>query len=428
MEMDPEDFQFLETLTRDVVNASRVMPGEKIGHYGPNTSGGVLIRPGGRDCYPAFWIRDYALSLDSGMITQEEEMHALDFTICHQSMQDWQTFGGGFVPRGSVPDHITLDGQPIFFPGTLDDAAYQGGVWGPLPPFDNAFFLIDMVWRIAVLHEQPDVLGTFCEGLSLIDRLHIAFHSIPTNPETGMVSCQENNRGVSFGFTDTVVHTGQLLFASLLRWKAAKQMCELFPLMGSDWKAAGYLKVIEKIEQNISHIFSHRCGLLKASTELSSQPDVWGSAYAVYCGILDEKTRLEISSSISRLYQNGVLSWRGAIRHVPEGMDYDETTSWERVVRGFYKNRYQNGAYWSMPTGWVAYALALVDQPSSDSLITEYIAELRAVDFRQGEDFGSPWECQHPEDNHRQNPVYMASVTVPYSVLLKTQHATHPTN
>ena len=65
--LSPVDFQFLEELTMDVLESSRIYPEEEVAAgFGPNNTGGVLIRPGGRDCYPAFWIRDYAMSLESG--------------------------------------------------------------------------------------------------------------------------------------------------------------------------------------------------------------------------------------------------------------------------------------------------------------------------------------------------------------------------
>jgi hypothetical protein len=49
-------------------------------------------------------------------------------------------------------------------------------------------------------------------------------------------------------------------------------------------------------------------------------------------------------------------------------------------------------------------------------LAEAYIAELRDGDYRKGPEFGSPWECMHPDKNHRQNPVYMTSVTCPYAL------------
>jgi hypothetical protein len=54
-----------------------------------------------------------------------------------------------------------------------------------------------------------------------------------------------------------------------------------------------------------------------------------------------------------------------------------------------------------------------VDQAAATALAKDLIAELREGDFRKGEKFGSPWECFHPDKNHRQNPIYLASVTAP---------------
>jgi len=43
------------------------------------------------------------------------------------------------------------------------------------------------------------------------------------------------------------------------------------------------------------------------------------------------------------------------------------------------------------------------------------IDDLRKNDFRKGGGSGAPWECFHPS-GHRQNPVYMTTVTCPYIV------------
>ena len=45
------DLDFLEGLTKAVVDSSRILPGQRISKdFGPNNTGGNLIRPGGRDC------------------------------------------------------------------------------------------------------------------------------------------------------------------------------------------------------------------------------------------------------------------------------------------------------------------------------------------------------------------------------------------
>ncbi len=77
------------------------------------------------------------------------------------------------------------------------------------------------------------------------------------------------------------------------------------------------------------------------------------------------------------------------------------------------RNHYQNGAYWSTPTGWVCFALAQVSPRIGRRLALELIAELREGDFRQGAAWGAPFECAHPEGGHQQNPVYLTSVTCP---------------
>ena len=79
------------------------------------------------------------------------------------------------------------------------------------------------------------------------------------------------------------------------------------------------------------------------------------------------------------------------------------------------KNTYQNGAYWGTPTGWICYAISKADFALAQKLANEYIDDLRKNDFRKGGNSGAPWECFHPS-GHRQNPVYMTTVTCPLIV------------
>ena len=68
-----ENMEFLSEMTKDVMESSRIYPGQKIlEEFGANNTGGILIRPGGRDCYFVFWIRDYAMSLESGFVINQE--------------------------------------------------------------------------------------------------------------------------------------------------------------------------------------------------------------------------------------------------------------------------------------------------------------------------------------------------------------------
>ena len=116
------DTQFLKEMTIDVMESSRIYPEQKISdEFGSNNTGGVLIRPGGRSCYPAFWIRDCAMSLESGFVTDKEQKHMLLLTATKQCDQTWITSAGSMVPLGAIADHIRInDSNPIFYPGTYN--------------------------------------------------------------------------------------------------------------------------------------------------------------------------------------------------------------------------------------------------------------------------------------------------------------------
>jgi hypothetical protein len=404
---------YLAELAAAVVDASRVAPGDRVAGYGPNVTGGTLIRPGGRDCYPAFWIRDFAMSLESGMIRPEEAVHALQLTLALQAEKDRHLPSGSFVPRGAIADHITFGGVPIFYPGTIADAEHQGGRWGIYPSLDDHYYVIEMAWHVIRREERKDLLTADVDGLSLLDRLALAFSVPQVREDTGLVWCDEAHRGVSFGFTDTIVHTGELLFCSLLRHRAAGRLDDLYRLAGRAGEAERYARVQRTISREIPGTFADPSGLLRAATGKSAQPDVWGSAFAVYVGALPDAAAEKVRRALLRALRGGTVVWRGQVRHVPTDADFDESTAWSHVVENRPKNRYQNGAYWGTPVGWLCYAVAQHDEAIARRLALDYVDELGRDDFRLGPEHGAPWECMHWEDDHRQNPVYMAGVTCP---------------
>lgn len=406
-----EAMLFLERLSLDVLEASRVRPGESVAGSGPNTTGGTLIRPGGRDCYPAFWIRDFAMSLACGLIPPSEIEHALRLTARCQAREDWHTPSGSFVPEGAIADHITFDGSPIYFPGGLTYEK-QGQPFGYYPSLDDHYFFIEMAWHLAVVHGQQAILAEEIDCMTLLSRLVLAFKIPTVKDETELVWCMEEERGVSFGFTDVVVHTGYLLFCSILRYRAADQLADLLQIYGMQQEADQYRALTNTISGQIKKHFMLENGLLRSSTGKSAQPDVWGSAFAVYSGLLGSEEK-QVALALTHALKEDTIAWKGNIRHVPTDSDFSETSAWEQTVNNYPKNQYQNGAYWNTPTGWLCYCVSLIDEQAACDLALQYIEELREGDFRKGDTFGSPYECIHPDGDHRQNPVYLTSVTVP---------------
>lgn len=407
-----EDLVFLEELAAAVLEASRVPPGAKVGDIGPNTTGYTVIRPGGRNAYPAFWIRDYAMSLDMGMITPEEQRHALLLTATHQPDAWTPLPSGSVLPPGSVADHISFGNVPIFFPGILEDYQRQGGErWGKLPSLDDHFYFVHMAAAYVRQTGDIQVLETPVRGRTLLERLEMAYRMPPSREESGLVYADADNRGVNFGFFDTTVHTGGLFFCSVLKHRAARELAELLDTLGREAEALRYREQAAALRQALHDVFALDSGLYRASTGLSAQPDVWGTAFAVYTGALPKDAVQTACKALARLLKSGTMAWRGAIRHVPEDADFSAETAWEKSFAP--KNRYQNGAYWKTPVGWVCYAVHRVDPAAARGLARAYVAQLRSGDFRKGPEHGAPWECMHPEENHRQNPVYLTSVSCP---------------
>jgi len=379
-----DDLRFLRDLAAAALEAARVRPSERVGSSPPNTTGGTLIRPGGRGCYPAFWIRDFAMSVDCGLILPAELRHGVEWMARTQATTTRHVPGGYTIPAGAIADHVNFDGTPIFFPGTYAPDE-QGAPWGFQPPFDNHFWFIH-----AAMHAGDGGLRAAMER---------AFAVAPSDPATGLVVCTEADRGVSFGFMDAVVQTGALLCASLLRWQAAREL--------------GWPKIADEIARQLPVTFADSSGLLRASTGRSAQPDVWGSAFAVAIGAVTGATADEIGETLRDADRAGQLSWQGQIRHVLTIHDHRPTSAWECCVGDQPVSRYQNGAYWGTATGWVCEAIARVDEPAARRLAAAYLDHLRAEDFRRGDNFGAPWECVHPAGDYRQNPIYLTSVTCP---------------
>jgi hypothetical protein len=412
--LSDSDYKYLEGLTRDVVERSRIYPKQTISkEFGGNNSGGTLIKPGGSDSYPAFWIRDYAMSIESGFITVQEQKHMLLITASGQCDQPWISDGGCLIPMGAIPDHIRIDdSKPIYFPGTYDYKGQGNKKWGMMPPYCDQFFFIDMAYFYTKKSTSTRLLKEKVNGISMIDRLELAYKTPPTKQDGVMVYATEDFRGVDFGFRDVITITGELCMPSLLKYKASLELAELFDLLKKRDKAEAYHTAARRLKEEIPRCFLDSRGMLLASTGKSRQADIWSTVMAIYYGILEGDQVLNASRTLTDGYKKGLLAKSGNIRHIFIGEDFSEKSAWEKsLVR---KGDYQNGGYWGTPTGWVCSAIAKTDLAAAKQLAKEYIDNLRAGDFRKGGEYGEPWECYNLEAP--QNAIYMTTVTSPYTV------------
>lgn len=413
--LNKNDFDFLETLTKTIIDSSRIYPGQSVAkRFGPNRTGGTLIKPGGRDSYPSFWIRDYAMSLETGFVTIEEQKHMLLLTASTQCDQTWITKNGSIVPFGAIADHIRIDdGLPIYFPGTYDYNDQGNKLFGVYPPYCDQFYFIHMACYYVNNTSDSALLKSEINGYRLIDRLEIAFNVPPSRSDNHVVYTTDNFRGVDFGFRDVITITGDLCYTSILKFQASNELADLFQKLNNKSKAKKYRTIAEKLKSAIPSLFMDDRGMLRASTGKCNQPDVWATAFAVYLDILDNNNNEKTSRFLSEAYKKGTLAYNGNIRHILTSDDFNDTTAWEYSISK--KNTYQNGAYWGTPTGWVCVSIAKTDFPLAQKLAREYIDDLRKNDFRKGLAFGAPYECFHPT-GEKKNPLYMTTVSCPYIV------------
>ena len=83
-----------------------------------------------------------------------------------------------------------------------------------------------------------------------------------------------------------------------------------------------------------------------AATLQCNQPDIWGSAFAVYLGVATPDQSLAIGNYFLNHYSQ--IVYHGQLRELPGG------TYWQNMPGP--RDQYQNGGYWGTPMGWFVYA------------------------------------------------------------------------
>jgi hypothetical protein len=418
--------EFLKGITAATVKAAHVPPGAFKTGGGVNTTGIPLITPGGS--YPAFWVRDYAMSLDCGLIGPDEMLPQLKLIAhCQNGPRERKSLSGAAIPPFAIPDYILMNGAPVLVPIGQYQPTYP---WGPLPPADNHFYFVHVAWAYWRDTRDAAFLSEPVDGLTILDRLIKAFHATMTDPQTGAVVSVPSRRMVGFGFQDTIVLLGAMCFATLLRWRAAKQLAELCQTANKPEAEIEFQKIAETIADNIVPCFADPKeirGWLRAATKQCRQPDVWATLFALHLGVLPEKAARRARETVAEAVAVGrVIEYQGAVRHVPTTHDFSDKSAWEKSLpAGRGKGLYQNGAYWHTPTGWLIQALHPVDPALAKGVFDRFVAHLREYDFRKGsgthssQKTGAPWECFGINLDHAQNPIYMTSVTLPLAVLQK---------
>ena len=366
----------------------------------------VVLLPSGDEKYLSFWVRDCAMMAESGLLPDSDLLRYLEIiATCGQNGNDTICLENGLtVPPFAVADHINYDGRAVYFPGTYQSGSDQGcGKYGYFPPFCDNYFFILMAAQYVAQSGDTAILSKLYSGMSLLERLERAAYGYSIDRESGLCESAEDAYTVDWGFVDTVKKSGKLLMASLLRYNAISALSRMLSAIGEDDKGKQYLAESTKIAENVRKVFyDESSGWLYSATGIGHQHDVWGTAYAVFSGVINEDKTL---ASLDRAYRNGTAVVDGYIRHIPTDCNHSATSAWESSTTAI--DRYQNGAYWATATGWYAYVLWRYN--GKTDILSDFLAHTK----RHAEG-GAPFEWIDRETKELSGLRYGTSGVLPY--------------
>jgi len=320
--------------------------------------------------YEAFWLRDFAYTLEGSVDSYSDE----------ELRQACRLFVRSVRADGAGVDCVAFDGRPIYKPGF--------GTMGANPVADGSQFTVAVAWHTYRKTKDSELLE------EIIDVLVKTMNAVPRNPATGLVHIADDEWDrCPYGFTDTVRMQGDVLFCSLLYVEASHRLSDLLSTVGRTEDAANWKRRADTVAASIREVFwDSQVGLFKAATVRCREHHIWGSAFAVYLGVADRPQSIAIARYFRDNYSQIVQA--GQIRHLPGGV------YWEACSAAH--DTYQNGAFWATPAGWFVYALDLADSDLADRTITDLV-----------NDFKKDGACEWIFGEKRRLPGYLASPSLP---------------
>ena len=364
-----------------------------------------LILPSGDGKYPSFWVRDSIMMIESGLVSVElVEKYIEIFATYGQNGENTIELENGLsVPPFAVCDHVNYNGKPVYFPGTYKDGSWQGeGRYGYLPPFCDNYYFILLVKFYLDMGGKTKILEKDFNGYTLATRIEKALSSYGIDKETELCMSDEEKYTVDWGFVDSVKKTGKLLFASILRYRAAKALADICE---KDGKKNYYTSLAQKIAYSIKkEFYDEKTGWLYSATGLCHQLDVWGTAYAVYLEIIDEEKTYK---ALVEGYRAKTAVCDGQIRQILTNCNFNSETAWECSLAKL--NTYQNGGFWATATGWYAGAIYSYDKETAENIISDFIAHTEKY-----KNDGSPYEWINKDTSDFSGRLYGTSGVLPF--------------
>ncbi len=327
-----EALQWLEREAHRLIRASAV----------PMKGGTTAFPPQVGSGYEAFWLRDYEYALEgsSESFTDRELTDAC------------RLFMSALRDDGAAVDCVRFDGTPIYKPGY--------GTMGREPVLDGPPFLVGVAWHTYRRTKDKALLR------EILDPLVKTMTYVPRNPDNGLARIKEPDERRSYGFTDSILKSGDDLFCSLLMVQASRRLADLLEAGGREAEARTWRQEAERITGSVRNVFwDEQTGLFRATTGNGNVPDIWGSAFSVFLQVASEQQARKIALYFREHHDE--LLFHGQLRHLPAFLD------WNGRKTATNSGNYQQGGYWGVPVGWFVYTLALADPALADQTVVAMV-------------------------------------------------------
>lgn len=353
-----------------------------------NTDGSLTVwEPDGSSFYGSAYTRDQAMSM---------EYYLEYFTAAEISAVATYWLSKSSTATGEVPDHISHTGTVSMAPAPTGR--------GSRAPTDGNYFLLQMFWLHYVMTGAPTLYEAHKSDLKTLLEFSALY-----NATTGCARVDDTSPYVGFGFFDMAALTGDVLFTSILAVRGFQMAAEM-EYFGGDLSEAGRLLArSEVVKTGIQSTLLHRraatggeVGTGYTAREFAygylatikgvSQIDLWGTAYMVWCDILNEVDARAVANYLYYTTSSSSNNYfRGGLRNVDKATDYTANTQvYQSTFIAPTYGTYQNGGFWPTPMPWLLYAIALIEPVKARQL---YLA-MHSYSLEQGtSSFGEWWNA-----------------------------------
>lgn len=123
-------------------------------------------------------------------------------------------------------------------------------------------------------------------------------------------------------------------------------------------------------------------------------------------------TAMKVSRALVSAYVEKTAVREGCVRHILSN-DPGNPQGWQKTISP--PGEYQNGGYWGTPAGWYVAAMSISNPRAAQNMARDYVRFLR-THVRAG-GASEAWEWFNPDTGKNANPLYAATVALPYASL-----------